>query len=68
MAPPITSARSVATATSSAWAKKASRLRRPSRLRSSCGSERPVTMPSLALWYWMRTAMTLASTRTHTRA
>ena len=66
MAPPITSARSVAAATSSAWAQKARRERRPRRSPSTSGSERPVTMPSLALWYWMRTAMVLARTRTHT--
>jgi len=66
IAPPITSARSVAMATSSAWRKKAILLAGLIRGRRAWGRERPVTMPSLALWYWMSTAMALARTSTHT--
>ena len=66
-APPITSARSVAIATSSAcsqYARRAHGLRmRPP---STSGRLRPVTMPSFAERYWMSQAMTLPSTTTHT--
>lgn len=53
-------------ATSSAWRKKAILLAGLIRGRRAWGRERPVTMPSLALWYWMSTAMALARTSTHT--
>ena len=66
-APPMTSARSVAMATSSACSQYA---RRPQRLwmrpPSTSGRLRPVTMPSFAERYWMSQAMTLPSTTTHT--
>ena len=67
-APPITSAMSVAIATSSActqYARRAHGLRM--RSPSVSGRLRPVTMPSLADRYWMSQAITLPSTTTQTR-
>ena len=66
-APPITSAMSVAIATSSAcsqYARRAHglRMRRP----SVSGRLRPVTIPSFADRYWMSHAMMLPSTTTQT--
>ena len=66
IAPPISSARSVAMAMTSAWAKNRNRPASPIRSPSSCGSDLPVTMPSLADWYWMRTDIMFASASTHT--
>jgi len=67
MAPPMTSARSVAAAMSSAWAHMPRRARRERRSPMISGRERWVTRPSLAEWYWMNMAMRLATTSTHTR-
>ena len=65
-APPMTSARSVAAATISAWIQKAMRpalgMRAPSREGRDC----PVTRPSLAERYWMTIAKMFEATRTHT--
>ena len=66
MAPPTTSARSVAAATTSACTQKARRQNGLSRSPRISGRLLPVTIPSLADWYWTSTAMTLAATRTHT--
>ena len=66
-APPITSAISVAIATSSActqYARRDHRLRM--RLPSTSGRLRPVTIPSFAERYWMSQAMRFPSTTTHT--
>ena len=66
-APPMTSAMSVAIATSSAcsqYARRAQRLRM--RRPSVSGRLWPVTIPSFAERYWMSHAMTLPSTTTHT--
>lgn len=64
MAPPTTSAMSVAAATSSACAQNASRGPRRRRSPRTSGSDRPVTSPSLADWYCTSTAMALAATST----
>ena len=66
IAPPITSARSVAMAITSACMKNMNRLASPRRSPRISGRLRPVTMPSLADWYWMSTLMQLARTSTHT--
>lgn len=65
MAPPITSATSVAMATISACAQKVSRSGRLIRLPIAAGSDRPVTSPSFADRYCTRPAATLAATMTH---
>ncbi len=65
-APPITSARSVAIATSSAWAHM-NRFRHGVRCsRHSSGRFFPVASPSLAESDWMSIAIRLATTITHT--
>jgi hypothetical protein len=66
-APPMTSAMSVAIATSSACSQYARRphglrMRRPSVSGRLC----PVTIPSFADRYWISHAITLPSTTTHT--
>ncbi len=66
IAPPITSARSVAMAITSACMKNMYRPASPKRSPRISGRLRPVTMPSLADWYWMSTLMQFASTSTHT--
>ena len=66
IAPPITSARSVAATTISAWAQNASRAGRGSRSPINAGRLRPATRPSLADRYCTSTAIRLASTRTQT--
>ena len=65
MAPPTTSAMSVAAATTSACIQNASRGVRRIRCPSTPGSESPVTRPSFADWYWTRTAIAFAATSTH---
>ncbi|MDQ1200063.1 hypothetical protein QE449_000681 [Rhodococcus sp. SORGH_AS303] len=67
MAPPITSARSVAIATASACTQNARRGQGRMRSPSISGSDRPETRPSLAERYWISTAIALAATSTHTR-
>ena len=66
IAPPITSARSVAMAITSACMKNMKRPASPSRSPKISGKLLPVTMPSFADWYWMSTLMQLANTSTHT--
>ena len=65
IAPPITSATSVAMATISACAQKVSRSGRLICLPIASGSERPVTSPSFADRYCTMPAITLAATMTH---
>ena len=66
-APPMTSAMSVAIATSSACSQYARRAHGwRMRVPRVSGRLCPVTMPSFAERYWMSQAMTLASTTTHT--
>ena len=65
-APPITSARSVAAATISAWIQKAMRAGLDMRSPSRAGRDLPVTRPSLAERYWMTIAKMFEATRTHT--
>ena len=62
----MTSARSVAAATSSACTQKARRGPVDSRWPSSSGRLDPVTMPSFADWYCTKTAIALAATSTQT--
>jgi hypothetical protein len=66
IAPPITSARSVAAATSSACAQYSNRPARGMRSPSSSGRLFPVTNPSFADRYCTTTANTFAATSTHT--
>ena len=66
MAPPITSAKSVAMAMTSACMKNMNRPASLIRSPSNSGRDLLVTIPSLADWYWMSTLMALASTSTHT--
>ncbi|GAP60749.1 hypothetical protein AHiyo1_43350 [Arthrobacter sp. Hiyo1] len=66
-APPTTSARSVASATTSAWSQKRRRPRGRRRSLRSSGSVRPVTIPSLADWYWMSMAIPFAIASTQMR-
>ncbi|OUE25150.1 hypothetical protein CMMCA001_07110 [Clavibacter michiganensis subsp. michiganensis] len=66
IAPPMTSARSVAAAMSSACTQNARRRVVGSRWPSSSGRLRPVTSPSFADWYCTSTAMRFAATSTHT--
>ena len=66
MAPPITSARSVAAATISACTQYARRRPRGIRCPSSSGSERPVTSPSFAERYCTSMAIRFAATSTQT--
>ena len=68
IAPPITSATSVAIATISACIQKASRAGRLSFAPIASGSERPVTRPSFADRYWTSPAITFARTITHSSA
>ena len=66
MAPPITSAKSVAMAMTSACIKNMNRPPSPMRSPRISGRLLPVTMPSLADWYWISTLMQLAITSTQT--
>jgi hypothetical protein len=66
IAPPITSARSVAMATISACDQYASLDLRLSRSPSRLGRDLPETSPSFEDRYWTSTAMRFAATRTHT--
>ena len=66
MAPPTTSARSVAIATASACSQYANRDLRPSRWPTSSGSENPVATPSLADRNWTTPAAAIAITSTQT--
>ena len=66
MAPPTTSARSVAIAMASACSQYAMRGVVGNRWPMCPERDRPVTMPSLAERYCTSTAMTLAMTTTHT--
>ncbi len=67
IAPPTTSATSVAIATSSACTQNAVRAGRFRMLRpSSSGRLAPVITPSFAERYWTSHAMTFATTTTHT--
>ncbi|BAS17880.1 hypothetical protein AHiyo8_61830 [Arthrobacter sp. Hiyo8] len=63
-APPMTSAMSVAPATTSAWTQNSLRRWVPKRLPRSSGRLCPVAKPSFADWYCTRTAMMFAATRT----
>ena len=65
-APPMTSARSVAAATISAWIQKAMRPGLDMRSPRRAGRDRPVTRPSLADRYWTTIAKMLEARRTHT--
>ena len=66
MAPPITSARSVAMATSSACTHMPRVTARGKWSRHSSGRFRPVARPSLADRVWISMASRLATTITHT--
>src|SRR3954451_4600661 len=66
IAPPSTSARSVAMVTTSAWAQSRTRGTRPYRSRHISGSERPVTVPSFAERYCTSMAARPAATTTQT--
>ena len=66
IAPPTTSARSVAIAMASACSQNARRGPRCSCSPTCVASDLPVTMPSLADRYCTSTAMTFAITTTHT--
>ncbi|SIM69548.1 hypothetical protein SAMN04489832_1464 [Micromonospora cremea] len=65
-APPITSARSVAIATSSACTHITRLTGRGRRSRHSSGRLRPVARPSLAVSVWTSMAIRLATTTTQT--
>jgi hypothetical protein len=66
MAPPITSARSVAAETTSACAQYARRTGTEVCSRTTSGRDRPVTRPSFADRYWTSAAIRFAPTSTHT--
>ena len=66
MAPPTTSAKSVAIATSSACTQYPSRVEREERPRTASGNDMPVTTPNFADRYCTSPAITFAATMTHT--
>ena len=68
MAAPMISAMSVAIIASSAAAQSIHTTGLERRSRQSCATPLPVAIPSLAATIWMRIAMRLASTITHSRA
>ena len=65
IAPPITSARSVAMATSSACTHMSRDTGRGKVSRHISGRSRPVAMPSFAVRVWISIAMRFAATITH---